>query len=73
MAFATRFENALSLGFEDDDEEEVGDARRSFEGVGLDGIVSFVEARGEVGILGSRGERERRRGEEERGDDMAGK
>jgi hypothetical protein len=73
LAFVTRFEYTLSLDEGDEADEVLGDARRFLEGVGVGGIVDFVEkARGEVGTLGSRGEREQRSGDEERGDDTAG-
>lgn len=69
----TRFEYTLSLDESDEMDEAFGDAREGLEGVGVGDIVSLLEkARGEVGTLGSRGERERRSGDEERGDDTAG-
>ena len=67
-----RFEYALSLD-EEEDADVFGEARGSFEGVEVGDMVGLLEkARGEVGTLGSRGERERRSGEDERGEDMAG-
>ena len=69
----TRFEYTLSLEDIDELDEVFGDALDILEGVGLGGIIAFVKkVRGEVGTLGSRGERDRRSGEEERGDDTAG-
>ena len=68
-----RFEYALSLDVEDDAEKVFREARLVLEGVGVGGIVGLVQkARGDVWTLGSRGERERRKGDEERGEDTAG-
>jgi hypothetical protein len=70
-----RFEYALSRDEEDDADEVLGDMRGNLEGVGVGvgGIVGLLEkARGEVGTLGSRGERERRSGDEDRGEETTG-
>jgi hypothetical protein len=54
-------------------DEGLGDARVRLAGVGVGGIVGLVKmARGEVGTLGSRGERDWRSGDEDRGEDTAG-
>lgn len=69
----TRFEYTLPLEDVDDTDEALGEARMAFEGVGLGGIVYLVKmARGDVCTLGSRGERDGRSGDEERGEDTAG-
>lgn len=70
----TRFEYALSRDEEEEEEEDMcGDARGSLEGVGdMMGLLEKMEPRGEVATFGSRGEREWRRGEEERGEETAG-
>lgn len=67
-----RLEYALSLDEEDDAEKVFGEARLVLEGVGVGGIMGLVDAQGEVRALGSRGERERRKGDEDRGEDTAG-
>ena len=66
----TRFEYALSR---DDEIALFGEPREGFEGVGVGDMMNLLkEARGEGGTLRSRGERERRSGEDERGEDTAG-
>ena len=73
LAFVTRFEYTLSLDEDDEADKLLGDVRGCLDGVGVGGIVGLAEkAPGEVGTLRSRGEREQRSGDEERGDDMAG-
>ena len=67
-----RFEYALCCDEEEETKEVLGEARRSLEGVGVDGMMNLLEARGEGGTLRSRGERERRSGDEESGEDIVG-
>jgi hypothetical protein len=70
FAFVTRLEYALSRDEEDPD--VFGESRGGLEGVGVRDMADLLEARGEGGTLGSRGERERRSGDEERGEETAG-
>lgn len=67
-----RFEYALSRDEEEEAEEVLGEARGSLEDVGVGGMIDLLKARGEGGTLGSRGERERRSGDEESGEEIAG-
>ena len=72
LAFVIRFEYALSRDEEEEAEEVFGEARGCSDGVGVGDMLGLSdEARGE-GTLGSRGERDRRSGDEERGEEIAG-
>ena len=68
----TRFEYALSRDNGEDADDRFGEARGGLDGVGVGDMKGLLKARGEVGTLGSRGERERRSGEDDRGEEIAG-